>query len=475
MMANALKNNLNKLRMALLDVLIINLVLICGRIFHPSFDSPLAMVIQASLLWDYYRTFAPITVVIRFFFLFFFGLYELDEEAPAYKSIQKIFQATTLSTIIIFTIIHGLRNYYFVDIGLSRYSSFIEWSLNILLLFGWRFLFFYLLPKVFKTKAKHKNTLIIGTDEENFQSLSQLSKIPFQHWKVIGYLSLPEGKKTSSHFGQTSQPCLDHLDNFLEVINLHAIENVILASQDIPQEKLDKLIGQCHALNIKVFILPRLYEIFAGKVKLLPMESLPIFEIIWEPISTFNRLTKRLFDLLFALAAIILSFPLMLIISLLVKLTSKGPVLFKQIRIGKDNQPFMIYKFRTMVENAEKLSGPVWASHDDPRVTPVGRFLRKTSLDELPQLFQVLLGKLSLVGPRPERPHFVNKYKDFQGLRLCIKPGLTGLAQINGRYEADLSQKIHNDIYYINNYSFYLDLAIVAKTIWAVLTGQGAR
>ena len=134
----------------------------------------------------------------------------------------------------------------------------------------------------------------------------------------------------------------------------------------------------------------------------------------------------------------------------------------------------MLYKFRSMVDNAEQVCGPVWAKDDDPRLTPLGGFLRKTSLDEIPQLFLVLWGKLSVVGPRPERPHFVNKYKDFQGLRLRIKPGLTGLAQVNGRYEATLTNKIYHDIFYINNYSFYLDMVIIIKTVWAVVTAQGA-
>ncbi|MEW5804889.1 MAG: sugar transferase [bacterium] len=472
MSSHSLKNNRRKILPVLVDILFINLALVGGYLIYAWEDSSVLVLIGP--LSSFYLTFAPITTVVRLFFLFFFGIYESRDSIPAYEVIEKVFKATTLSTLIIFAFIHSLRSYYFVDIGLSRYICFLEWTLNILFLFGWRTLYFHLFTAILHQEREQHDTLVLGESAEGLRSFEELEKIPYEHWNVVGYLT-SKGKEDYSAYHDSKVQYLDNISNFLEVVNKYRITNVILASNEFPSDQIDELVAHCDALGIRFFVLPGLYEMFARKVKLQPIGPMPVFELILEPIDGFHRALKRLFDILFSLGAIVFFTPVMITVALAVKLSSKGPVFFKQIRIGKDNRPFVIYKFRSMIDNAEQVSGPVWAEDNDPRITPLGRFLRKTSLDELPQLFLVLFGKLSVVGPRPERPHFVHKYKDFQGLRLRIKPGLTGLAQINGRYESTLNDKIYHDIFYINNYSFYLDMVIVIKTIWAVLTAQGAR
>ena len=163
----------------------------------------------------------------------------------------------------------------------------------------------------------------------------------------------------------------------------------------------------------------------------------------------------------------------MLIISILVKLTSKGPAIYKQERVGKDGKPFTLYKFRTMVNDAEKMVGPVLAKQGDPRVTKIGRILRTARLDELPQLFNILRGQMSLVGPRPERAHFVKLHKALQGLRLAIKPGLTGLAQIRSFYDLIPKHKIRYDFLYIQRRSLGLNLKIILQTIPVIFSKKG--
>jgi len=181
----------------------------------------------------------------------------------------------------------------------------------------------------------------------------------------------------------------------------------------------------------------------------------------------------RLLDIVGSLTILGLTLPVMLVTSLLIKLTSRGPILYKQERVGKDGRVFTLYKFRTMINDAEKQVGPVWAARDDDRVTPIGRILRKMRIDELPQLYNILRGDMSLVGPRPERPFFVDRHAALQGARLAVKPGLTGLAQIRGLYDLKPTHKVKYDCLYIQKRSFLLNVYILLRTIPALFTKMG--
>lgn len=181
----------------------------------------------------------------------------------------------------------------------------------------------------------------------------------------------------------------------------------------------------------------------------------------------------RAFDIVGSVAILAVTLPLMLVVALLIKASSQGPILYKQKRVGKDGKVFTLYKFRTMVDNAEDHVGPVLAAKDDVRVTPVGRVLRRVRMDELPQLFNVLWGDMSLVGPRPERPYFVNQHKALQGVRLAVKPGLTGLAQIRSFYDLKPDHKIKYDNLYIQRRSVFLNAYILLQTIPVIFTKKG--
>ena len=192
-------------------------------------------------------------------------------------------------------------------------------------------------------------------------------------------------------------------------------------------------------------------------------------------------IAKRIFDFVVSVAAVIILSPLFILTALLIKLTSKGPVIFTQIRVGKDGRLFKIFKFRTMKVDAEKETGPVWAAKDDPRLIPVGKFLRKSHMDEIPQFFNVLRGEMSVIGPRPERPEFVQELKkkipEYEK-RLAVKPGITGLAQVWHRYDEtleDVKKKIRYDLLYIKKVCLWTDLRIFLRTFRVVLTGEGAR
>lgn len=189
--------------------------------------------------------------------------------------------------------------------------------------------------------------------------------------------------------------------------------------------------------------------------------------------STITDVLIRGFDIAGSLIMLTLAAPVMLLTALLIKTTSSGPVLFKQRRVGKNGKIFILYKFRTMVNDAEKHTGPVWAARDDGRVTPIGRILRCTRLDEFPQLFNALWGDMSLVGPRPERPYFVRRHKALQGIRLAVKPGITGIAQVRAFYDLRPEHKLKYDYLYIQKRSFSFNAYILLKTIPVVLLKRG--
>lgn len=216
------------------------------------------------------------------------------------------------------------------------------------------------------------------------------------------------------------------------------------------------------------------------------MESGELVNIINRRLKThvIDLILKRLFDILISIILAVLLSPLMLVIGIIIKIDSQGPAIFKQKRIGTNGKPFVIYKFRTMVKNAEQLlkldidknnlGSLVFQDKDDVRVTKIGKFLRKTSLDELPQLINVIEGTMSLVGPRPEIPDVANLYNDFQKLRLKMKPGITGLAQVSGRGEIELDKTIRLDIEYIKTFNLWQDIKILFRTFWVVFKREGA-
>jgi len=235
----------------------------------------------------------------------------------------------------------------------------------------------------------------------------------------------------------------------------------------------------CRLAGISVREREALYEHITGKIAVEALR--PSYLIFNEGFARhpWTELGKRVLDVGFALAMILLTWPLMLATAIAVRFDSPGPILFAQERVGRDNVPFTLFKFRSMRADAEKLSGPVWATQDDPRITRAGRFIRKTRLDELPQLFNVLAGHMSLVGPRPERAHFVQDLSEripYFRQRHIVKPGLTGWAQINYRYGStfeDAVQKLQYDLFYIKNQSLLFDLSILFNTVKIVILRKG--
>lgn len=261
-------------------------------------------------------------------------------------------------------------------------------------------------------------------------------------------------------------------DRIAQLTKYPDIDEVVICERIRDEKDLSLLIYLIQRLRIDVVFSPSIYvELLSGRIN--GDNSFGFFSTFVGEKRDVEEFLMRSLDIVGSIAILLLSMPVTILIAVLAKMTSRGPIFYKQQRVGKDGKPFTLYKFRTMVTDAEKEVGPVLASRDDPRVTKIGRLMRRTRLDELPQLLNVLRGDMSLVGPRPERPHFVKQHKALHELRLAVKPGLTGLAQIRSFYNLKPKHKIKYDYLYIQKRSLLLNLYILMLTVPAVFSKKG--
>ncbi|HEY2602847.1 MAG TPA: sugar transferase [Thermoleophilaceae bacterium] len=272
---------------------------------------------------------------------------------------------------------------------------------------------------------------------------------------------------------------LDQLDRYFG-----QIDEVLIADPDFPQSEAVELVDRCHRHGVRVRVAPSTMEILMDRVEFVPGQTLPLFELKPPVFDGVDWFLKRAFDAIGSLILIVLFSPVMLLIAIAVKLTSRGGVIYRSMRPGIAGEPFPCLKFRTMYEDAERrqseleqhneMGGAIFKIRRDPRVTPIGQFLRRWSLDELPQLFNVLRGEMSLVGPRPLPQRDFDRLLDWHRKRYLVLPGITGLWQVSGRSELDFDELVRLDFLYLENWSVFLDLSILLKTIPAVIKAKGA-
>jgi exopolysaccharide biosynthesis polyprenyl glycosylphosphotransferase len=291
---------------------------------------------------------------------------------------------------------------------------------------------------------------------------------PLLGYRLVGYFS---DSQCVHHTPLSNAKHLGTLTQVPDKLIDERIELALIALENGEHPKLYKLVQECEGVNIEFLMVPDILEVMSSPKTLgmKEIEGLPFIRIKGIPMTTWGRISKRIFDIIVSIILVILFSPLFILISILIKLGSKGPVFYMQKRVGLDGKQFDMIKFRSMKVEAEKQTGPTWAKEEDPRRTLVGVFLRKTSLDELPQLFNVIKSDMSLVGPRPERPYFVEQFKTLVPKYLDrhrVKTGMTGWAQVNGlRGNTSLEERIKYDIYYIENWSLGFDIKILVKTV----------
>jgi Undecaprenyl-phosphate glucose phosphotransferase len=353
--------------------------------------------------------------------------------------------------------------------GLFEVSQ-VVWGLflvlNVLLTFASRELVREVLERRWRAGIGLKRILIAGSGELGRLVADKILEHRELGYQIVGFV---DDKAGGDHLGYRGLPLLGAIDEAPEIAVREGIDHLYVALPPEQHVQMLELVESTSREMVDVKVVPDLLQVIALRARLEDLDGVPVININDVPLQGFNSLVKRIFDVAIAGAALILLVLPLALIAALVKLTSRGPVFYRQERMGLDGRPFMIHKFRSMYQDAEAESGPVFASQNDPRRTPLGKILRQSNIDELPQFWNVLKGEMSLVGPRPERPLFVAQFKDKipqYMLRHKVKAGITGWAQVNGwRGNTSIEKRIEYDLYYIENWSVRLDIKIMWLTV----------
>ena len=296
-------------------------------------------------------------------------------------------------------------------------------------------------------------------------------------YDIIGFVQANDDDNIDQY--DTSIPILGEEDQLKDIILSNQVSEVVLALDKLQHNRMMEVITHANGSPVSIKIVPDMYEVISGLARTEQIYGVPLIQVNPNLKTFYNKYIKRVIDLIITIPCLMIFLPFWGIISIMIKLDSSGPVLYKQDRIGENNTTFTIRKFRSMHYDAEKDSGPVWASDEDPRITRTGAWLRRFRLDEIPQLINVVKGEMSIVGPRPERPFFIDKLMQefpFYYRRHKVRPGITGWSQIKQPYDMDIDdvrKKLKYDFYYIENLSFSLDIKILASTFWVMLSGKG--
>ena len=391
-----------------------------------------------------------------------FGLYRPRRMEHFSREVFDIAKCLTFAFVILIAVIYLLRRFEF-----SRLAFLYFWEIGFLGLLSMRYFARRTLMMLRSKGYNQRFALIAGTGALGQKLLEKIEIHPDFGIHVIGFLghrAEEVGKKVKNI------PVIGVYEDLDRIVGENKVDIFFVALPIHEYHCFEGLVREVQGDLTEIKVVPASYEFMGLRGGMDVLGDLPMLSLQGSPLHGWDRVFKRTFDLVIGIVILVILSSVMLVISLLVKLTSRGPILYKQERVGFDGRFFQMFKFRTMKKDAEKKTGPVWARENDSRRTKVGAFLRKTSLDELPQLFNVVKGEMSLVGPRPERPNFVETFRNeipHYMLRHKIKAGMTGWAQINGwRGNTSLEKRIEHDLYYIQNWSIGFDVRILFMTIW---------
>jgi len=425
------------------------------------FDKPLPVEIGGPMLW------------LTLFWLALFalrGMYRHPVALSRFEESARVLKSVAIGILIIFIVTIDRSQ----PVRITR-VFLLNYGLLLLLFVG----FGRVAVRTFQRRLRWKgiglsNALIVGFNEVGRRLHEQLHYYPVWGFRVVGFIDDAPPKR-----GHLGVHIVGRIDDLAKVIHAQRVQWILVAPPGRPDETLLRVFDRCTDQRVRFMIVADYYQMVVGLVRTIEVHGLPLVEVVPQLVELHLRLAKRLIDIAAATLWMVVLMLITPLIALAIKLDSPGPVLYRQKRVGRGGKEFTLYKFRSMVQDAEKMSGAVWAAKDDPRITRVGRFLRRTHLDELPQFYNVLKGDMSLVGPRPERPQFVEQFRDKIPLyerRLRIRPGITGWAQIRHKYDEnieDVREKTRYDLFYIDHMSLALDFRIILATTLKVIRSEG--
>jgi len=419
---------------------------------------------------------APMLIIFLFWILIFFlfGLYRLWYTKSRVDEFIAIVKAVTFGILVLFFAI------FIDDQGMgspaeNRFLILVYWGLMVLSVGGGRILVHTLKRKLLEAGIGVQKAVIVGINDRAKELYEMVAEHPALGYRIAGFLTLDKRKKSP----YKDVPTLGTADELPSVIEQQEIKEILIALDSTEHDELLGIIASCNGHDVSMKIVPDLYDIVSGQARTNQIYGFPLIEVNPQLMAPWEEVVKRALDIGVSFLILFLGSPLWLLIALAIKLDSQGSIFYAQRRVGKDGKVFRIIKFRSMRKNAEEKSGPVWANRRDPRITKVGKIIRKLRVDEIPQFINVLRGDMSLVGPRPERPFFVEKLSreiPLYARRLKVRPGITGWAQVKHKYDEsleDVKRKVKYDFFYIENMSLRMDLKILLNTIYVVLTGKG--
>jgi len=415
--------------------------------------------------FDWYLRALPLVVVPWIASCWVFGIYGRSRISTSTNQIQSLLRGVALGLLVLSTI-----SFFFKELQFGRGVVLACAGINLLLQAGSRAFFHRMQERLRRSGAHDVSALIVGTGITAIRLLQKLQDHPEIGYEVVGFLddAWEEGCKDVAN-----RPVLAPVDRLRFVALDHDVTEVFIADPSLGHTRMLSLVLDCEDLGITFRVVTDLFEVLTAGTPIDLIDDLPLVRLGRERVPGYYEPLKRIFDVAGALAALALTAPLIAWCAFRTRRTSEGPAFLTQERVGRDGRTFRMHKFRTMWHDVDRYAvAPV--DGDDPRITPYGRWLRGTSIDELPQLWNVLKGDMSLVGPRPEMPFIAAGYDDWQRRRLSVKPGITGLWQILGRKDLPMHANLQYDFYYIRNRSLTLDASILLRTIGVVLSRRGA-
>lgn len=416
--------------------------------------------------------FGLIFIIPGYLILYYaFNLYTSKRVQGRRLEFANIAKANTIGMLLMISAIYVIIK----EIDFSRWVIFIFYGVNIVFETIVRNGIRYLLRNMRRRGFNQKHILLVGYSRAAEEYIDRIIQNPQWGYTVRGILD----DSVTAGTMYKGVKVLGRIDNLMVILPENRLDEIAITLGLSEYFRLEEIVALCEKSGVHTKFIPDYNNIIPTKPYTEDLLGLPVINIRYVPLTnTFNATIKRLMDVVGAIAAIILFSPVMLIAAVLVKATSPGPLIYKQVRVGLHNKSFEMYKFRSMEVQPEQEEQKAWTVKNDPRVTAVGKFMRKTSIDELPQLFNVLRGDMSLVGPRPERPFFVEKFREEiprYMVKHQVRPGLTGWAQVNGyRGDTSIRKRIEHDLYYIENWTVGLDIKILFLTVFKGFVNKNA-